>query len=249
MNETTILKEKLDELEAILESTKELEKRQKANVRTHYQKRQLIAFLRATSYVMLYNALESAMRSVMRSIRENIESEGVSSSEVAEYWRLDIVQAAFLDRMQAGTNHGNLLTDFVPFMTGRPSWDGPKKDRLPFSGNFGQTAAVKLRDSLAITWVAPPHTLGGSDLENVRERRNALAHGLESFTEAGEKVTASDLLEMLERVRRFMLSYLAALEEYRECKGYLKPLGEGLGIDAGPEGTPDSSGGELLQNG
>lgn len=222
MNETATLKARLDELEAILDSTRELEKRQKSNTRSHHQKRQLIASLRATTYVMLYNALESAMRSVMRSIREQIELDNIPSSDVTDYWRLDVVQAAFLDKMQAGTNHGNLLTDFVPFMTGRPSWEESKKDRLPFSGNFGQTAAVRLKESLAITWAAPPHTLGGSDLENVRERRNALAHGLESFAEAGEKVTASDLLEMLGRVREFMLSYVTALEHYRDSKAYLK---------------------------
>lgn len=249
MREAEVLKLKLDELEAILKSTRELEKRQKSNSRSHYQKQQLIASLRATTYVMLYNALESAMRSVMKSIRERIEAERIAFSDAADYWRLDTVQAAFLEKMQSGTNHGMLLTDLIPLTGSSLSWDDPKRDRLPFSGNFGQASAVKLKESLPLVWAAPANTLGGIDLDNIRERRNALAHGLETFSEAGDKVTAQDLLDMLDRVRKFMLSYITALEQYRDTQGYLRPPLEVLNSGANLQEISDFSEVELPQTG
>ncbi|UVK42693.1 hypothetical protein BPNPMPFG_004397 [Mesorhizobium sp. AR07] len=159
MSEIDALETKFDELETVLKLTRELEKRQRSNVRNYYQKQQLIASVRATTYVMLYNALESAMRAVMKSIRERIEADGILFGDAAEYWRLDVVQAIFLDRMQNGTSHGNVLTDFIPLTSLPLAWDEQKKDRLPFSGNFGQASALKLKDGLAIAWAAPPHTL------------------------------------------------------------------------------------------
>lgn len=249
MSEIEALRAKFDELETVLKLVKELEKRQRSNVRSYYQKQQLIASVRATTYVMLYNALEGAMRSLMKSIREKIEEDGVLFGEATEYWQLDLVQSTFLDRMQNGTSHGNILTEFVPLTNQPLSWDEVKKDRLPFSGNFGQASALRLKDGLAINWSAPPHTLGGSDLDNVRERRNALAHGLESFSEAGGEVLAKDLLDMLDRVRKFMLSYVAALESYRDTQGYVKQPGAAPNNIANPGGIADSFEAEPLQTG
>lgn len=222
MSAIQTLKERLEEIESVLESTRELEKRQRANARGHFQKRQLIASLRATAYVMLYSAIEEAMRETMKSIREKIQSENILFDKIADYWRLDVVQAEFLDRMQNGTNHGNVLLELIPLTNSIASWGEKKRDRLPFSGNFGQDSAFRLRDGLNLAWVAPSGTLGGVDLENVRERRNALTHGLESFSETGGKVTAKDLLAALGRVERFMLSLIIALDEYRDKKGYVK---------------------------
>lgn len=249
MSEIEPLKAKFDELETVLKLVKELEKRQRSNVRSHYQKQQLIASVRATTYVMLYNALEGTMRSVIKSIREKIEAEGILFDQATEYWRLDLVQSNFLDKMQSGTSHGNLLVEFVPLTTRPLFWDELKKDRLPFSGNFGQATAIKLKEGLEISWSAPPHTLGGSDLDNVRERRNALAHGLESFSEAGDKVLAKDLLAMLDRVRKFMLSYIAALESYRDTQGYVRQPGAVGDRTVDLQGIADSFEGEPLQTG
>lgn len=241
MNPSDTLKIRLDEVEIILKSTKEFEKRQRSNVKRNAQNKRLIASLRATTYVMLYNALEEAMRSIMRSIREKIEGEGINFFGASDFWRLDALQAALLDKLQAGTNHGQVLVDTLPLTNSPLFWDEIKKGRLPFSGNFGQLSAMKLRDDLAMSWTAPASTLGGSDLENIRERRNALAHGLESFEEAGGKVTASDLLDVLKRVRSFMISFVEALEQYRDDRAYLRLQVGPVGIASNPAGTPGSS--------
>lgn len=222
MTATENLKNRLSEVEQILQSTKEFEKRQRSNVRSNLQKKRLIASLRATTYVMLYNALEDAMRTVMLSIREKIETDTISFHEATEFWQLDLLQSTLLERMQAGSNHGQILVDALPLTSAVLSWDEGKKGRLPFSGNFGQQSAMRLCDDLGLNWKAPAMTLGGLDLENIRERRNALAHGLESFEEAGAKVTAADLLDALRRVRTFMVSFVGALEQYRESQGYLR---------------------------
>lgn len=225
MRSSNNIKSQLEELEKVLETTKKLEKRQRKIKKNNFQERQLIVAIRASSYLIMYNAIESSMRSVLRSIREQIESENIDFQQVADFWRLDLLQSNFLEKMQNGTNHGNVLSDFIPMLNGKVSWEESKKDRLPNSGNFGQSAAIKFKDQLLINWKAPDRTLNGSDLENIRERRNALAHGLETFREAGDKITSSDLLEIIRRIKAFMMSFLDALEQYRDDRKYtIRPV-------------------------
>lgn len=214
---------RLDEIHHVLEVVREMERRQRSDRRSFYQKGRLIASSRAASYLMMYNAMEAAMRNLMFSIRTQIQQESVKFTDVSEYWRLDAIQARFLHKMASGTNHGNVLTDIIPMTNSSLTWDDTDRERLPFNGNFGQTAAMRLIEQLGLQWKPPPEALGGVDLENIRQRRNALAHGLETFQQAGSQVTAGALQDVLARVRRFMVSYIHAVEKYAEDKKYLTP--------------------------
>lgn len=211
----------LDEIGQILEVLREMERRQRDNRRSFYQKSRMIAASKAAIYIMFYNSIEAAMRALMLDVRTKMQHEGVPFYQAAEFWRLDAIQSRFLHKMASGTNHGNILSAIAP-MAGAPiSWASEDLDRLPFSGNFGQGSAIDLVKDLALGWKPPAGTLGGNDLENIRERRNALAHGLETFYEAGSQITASGLSEILSRVRTFMSSYVLALEHYAQQKKYI----------------------------
>jgi len=215
------LSNQLDEIGQILGVLREMERRQRDNRRSFYEKSRMIAASKAAIYIMFYNTIEAAMRALLLELRSKMQLEEVLFYQATEFWRLDAIQARFLHRMTSGTNHGNLLGELVPMTSAAISWSQEDLDRLPFSGNFGQSAALKLSSDLGLDWKPPKGTLGGNDLENIRERRNALAHGLETFYEAGSQVTASGLSDSLSRVRTFMSSYVAAIETYSHQRGYI----------------------------
>lgn len=61
---------------------------------------------------------------------------------------------------------------------------------------------------------------GGDDLTVIREQRNALAHGFETFESVGSQFDTSDLGGKLGRVRLFVDSLLEALQAYRDRRGF-----------------------------
>jgi hypothetical protein len=171
---------------------------------------------------MIYNAVEAAVRGTLAALRSHIQQERIAFSEANDFWRLDFIQAAFLDKMQNGTNHGNVLADFVPVVGSALQWDLDKINRLPLSGNFGQTAAIALRTRMPLAWQAPAASGGGADLEIVRARRNDLAHGLEGYDVVGAAVTTEDMFAIVSRTRIFMISFVEAVERYQADRGYLR---------------------------
>ncbi|WGF90316.1 hypothetical protein [Marinivivus vitaminiproducens] len=54
----------------------------------------------------------------------------------------------------------------------------------------------------------------------VRQQRNALAHGFETFESVGSQFDTSDLGGKLGRVRLFVDSLLEALQDYRDGRGF-----------------------------
>jgi len=216
------LNARFDDIAHVLSVIREMERSQKSRRKAFYEKARMISASKASIYIMVYNAIEAAMRHLLQSIRIKIQEEGVTFSDAEEYWRLDAIQARFLHKMASGTNHGMLLAEIVPMTNATLSWNEDDLDRLPFSGNFGQGAAIRFTEQLGLSWRPPHDALGGVDLENIRERRNALAHGLETFHEAGSQVTAQGLIEVLTRIRNFMTSYIAAIESYGEERRYLR---------------------------
>lgn len=229
------------DIKQILETLKDMEKRLKTNPRSHLQKSRLVASSRASAYVMMYNAIESAMRDVFNSMRNAIEADSLKLHAVSEFWRLDVLQAKFLRKMQDGFSNGTILTDIVPLTSDTLQWTEKERGRLPFSGNFGQDHAFRYKDVLGIAWSPPAGTLGGADLENIRKRRNGLAHGLETFEEAGAAVTAKDLLDILDRVDRFMTSYISAIEAYQASRGYVNVIALPQSLAVGLLESRDSS--------
>jgi hypothetical protein len=79
-----------------------------------------------------------------------------------------------------------------------------------------------MREQLECAWKIPKHTLGGSDLNLVRKRRNDLAHGEETFLNIGSSSDTLTLIAQLERIKKFFSSFLRMLERYQERHLFLR---------------------------
>lgn len=209
-------------VDEVLSIVRRLERAQRRSQRSTPAQTDAVASIRASAYVMIYNAVEAAMRGTLAGLRTHIQSEGVSYERATDFWRLDFIQTRFLERMQSGTNHGNVLVEMVPATTAPLTWPADKLGRLPFSGNFGQAAATSLRTDLGLAWRPPSGLGGGIDLDTIRTRRNELAHGLEPYDVVGSLTTSDDLFALNARTRNFMVSFVEAIERYQIAQGYLR---------------------------
>ena len=194
------LKDRFQEVDHVIEVLAEMDKRQRTNRTSFVQKSRLIAATKASVYIMIYNAIEAAIREIIHDMRSQIQRQRINFLDISEFWRLDLIQSTFLHKMTSGTNHGNILVDLVPKTSSTLEWADEDIQRLPFSGNFGQRSALRLIRQLGIDWAAPALSFGGADLEIIRLRRNALAHGLETFQEAGSQIDIETLQTTVKRV-------------------------------------------------
>ncbi|MFO5441674.1 MAG: MAE_28990/MAE_18760 family HEPN-like nuclease, partial [Dolichospermum sp.] len=66
-------------------------------------------------------------------------------------------------------------------------------------------------------------TRDGSDLLSIREHRNDLAHGVMSLKDVGRNTSAKNLVEISERVIKYLRQILENIDDYLRNKEYLEP--------------------------
>jgi len=66
------------------------------------------------------------------------------------------------------------------------------------------------------------NTRGGSDLLSIKTLRNNLAHGWQSFNDVGKNATGENLVEISERVMKYLRQILENIEEYLADEQYLE---------------------------
>src|SRR3546814_20818974 len=88
-------------------------------------------------------------------------------------------------------------------------------DRLPFHGNVDNLQLLRLAEKLEVSWRPPRSCLGGSDLALIRQLRNVLSNGSETFEAVGSKFSTSDISDKFATVGIFSASLIRPLELYR----------------------------------
>jgi hypothetical protein len=207
------------EVRAYLRSLQSLEDKHKRPGRGFYRASAAITASRASAFIMIYNCVEYAAREAVVELREDIQSNAGAFDVVVAHWQEEIVRAHFYDQLRQGTNYVDFLKEVTAFFPGRLDWSHAKRE-LPSRGNLDQNELFALVRRIGYRWRPPKKSLGGSDLQLIRQMRNDLAHGQESFETVGAQYTTQDIIEKFERVRYFMLSFLKMLARYRVRRLY-----------------------------
>ncbi|MCX7322719.1 MAG: hypothetical protein NT113_25695 [Hyphomicrobiales bacterium] len=204
-----------------LRSLRELDARHRTPGKGFYRAAATLAASRAASFIMIYNCVEFATRETIVSVRRKMENDGASFEHLTTYWQQDIVHTHFRKKLQDGVNHASILKEFVQFVPGQISWLN-RQDTVPFPGNIDHEKLIRFaRDIGNRRWRPPHRTLGGSDLAIVRNARNELAHGEETFEIIGGNYSVADIADKLDRVRSFMCSYINMMERYERNRSYV----------------------------
>lgn len=188
---------------------------------SHHAER-MLSSARAAAHIMIYNAVEFVLREFVHGIRSDIERAHVRIDVLAVYWRRDFLKYLFAEQLGSGIHHGTLLDMIGDSALAVCKWrEEAHKRKLPLGGNVNKRRIFELLKSLEVSFTPPPGTLGGDDLENIWRRRNALAHGEESFEEAGKDMDAETTLEAVARVQTFVVALIDTLEAYRNERRFM----------------------------
>ncbi|MBS0363722.1 MAG: hypothetical protein JSR98_20300 [Proteobacteria bacterium] len=207
------------EVSEYLKSLHSLERTHATPGRSFYRATAAITASRASAFIMIYNCIEYGAREALVALRQEILTSGGAFTALRDYWQDEIARAHFRDRLTQGTNHEALMRDVARFAPGVVDWRSDLH-RLPFPGNVDNEELLRLITRIESAWRPPKSCLGGSDLVLVRQMRNTLAHGVETFEAVGSQFSTQDIIEKFRRIRTFMVSLIKGLERYRAQRHY-----------------------------
>jgi hypothetical protein len=180
---------------------------------TRAQERRLLT-LRAGTFLILYNLIEATTRGAIQAIHDQITTEQVPFGVLSIGLRTEIVRW-FKQGADPAVNHTmvDLPSRFVAIALDQ---------EIRFSGNVDAKYIRKLGGYYGFSCETSSKGWGGSDLVIIKDKRNDLAHGLQTFEEVGRDYTARDLRNLAWRSLAFMDDILRNIARYLEERLYLE---------------------------
>ncbi|HJS86633.1 MAG TPA: MAE_28990/MAE_18760 family HEPN-like nuclease [Acetobacteraceae bacterium] len=179
---------------------------------TRTQERRLLT-LRAGTFLILYNLIEATTRGAVQAIHDQITTERVAFGSLTMKMRAEVVRR-FKLRADPEVNHTmeDLPSRFVAVALDK---------QVYFSGNVDARYIKELGACYGFSCRTSASSRDGIDLLTIKDKRNDLAHGIQTFEEVGRDYTASDLLSLSRGSLSYMDGILKNIASYLEARGYL----------------------------
>jgi hypothetical protein len=178
--------------------------------------------LKGAAYLILYNLVEAFVRRGFQAVFESIKNDGLSGIQLSELFRTQWVMQknrrvkAFDGLPKVYMEIANeIVMEIVSNKVAMLS-----RDHLPISGNLDAEAIRDVCFRHGVSHNTPAAAKGGAALTTVKQKRNALSHGDESFVECGRNLVAADLVKAKVEIVLFMKSILENLETFATSKSY-----------------------------
>ncbi|MEM8674687.1 MAG: MAE_28990/MAE_18760 family HEPN-like nuclease [Cyanobacteria bacterium P01_G01_bin.67] len=176
---------------------------------------ELLKTLKATGFLLLYNLVESTMQNEIQAIHDNIIEENNSFDNLRNELK-NIIIKNFSKNKSAKDLAGKIKNISVDIVS-----EGLSSEKM-FSGNVNNEIIKNLANSYGFSSATTTKTRDGTDLMIIKNHRNDLAHGSQSFKEVGRNITADELLEIQKRVIFYLKEILLNIENCISNQKYLK---------------------------
>lgn len=191
------------------------------NVANTIDNKLFFKILKSNFLLMLYNIVEATITTGMLEIYEQLRNEKCiySSliSEMQNIWRNYKVKEiyhsssqlkSYINRVEGVVND---IINETPIIF--------NKNMLDINGNLNAKRIKEICDRHRIRYKVVDDEM---ILERVRIKRNALAHGDESFSDCARDITISDLEKLKDTVFKFLTDITDGMKKYYDEKQYLK---------------------------
>lgn len=219
MNNTLALfDDRVNELEFYFSIMSEVDDR-RGTIRTIDNGR-LARILKSNFLLMLYNLVEACVVSGMMEIYESVKNSGSnygdlineirclwSNYEIGKVYSNNAGRTAYEDRVHSIIDH---VISGQPIVLNRAA--------LGISGNLDARIIKSLCDKHRIRYVVSDDD---ECLRTVKDKRNNLAHGDESFGDCARDMALSDIEHIKDEVVQFIKGILNGMEEYYDNRCYL----------------------------
>lgn len=169
----------------------------------------LMATMKASAMLMLYNLVESTMTNIVQAVFDHLRQKSIGLNNMNDVMKVMILgnikkrnPTTLVEKMR------NETLDIAIASFERTS---------VFSGNID---SKKIRETFQEFGVASPSVLKEPVLLQIKTARNDLAHGAKSFSDTGKTFAAKDLREMHLKVGKVLLKTIGAFELYINSQAY-----------------------------
>lgn len=179
--------------------------------------------LRAGLFVQTYNIVEATVRDCLISTWSDIETAAGAYHQVRHFWRDDFLHGCFssilknergiqpivsrIDRV-FWSSEGNILLSAKEYSSGR----------IRMGGNIGFNNLEEIASRIGLGVRLTKEMKASRDLDLIRDKRNSLAHGDESFAEVGREYTHEHLSIIIGRAVDHLRRFVRAFDRYRSDK-------------------------------
>ena len=180
----------------------------------------LFKIMKSNFILMLYNLVESTVSTGMLEIYESIKNDSCTYKnmvqELQTIWRDAKVKQVYSSSTELKT-YTNRVKDIVDDITTSAPFI-LEKGMLNINGNLNAGRIKHICDDHRIRYTVVDDD---NKLEEVRKKRNSLAHGDESFSQCARDLTLSDLESIKDIIIRFLQGIIHGMEDYCDNKKYL----------------------------
>jgi hypothetical protein len=183
--------------------------------------RQSSSVLKACTFLLLYNVVESCVRSALGQTYEDIVSDGLiygeSTQKIQELW---LKQQ--LDVATDSANHQtyiSLATKIAGSVSGQEIIKLDSR-KLPISGNLDSDVVRILCAKHGVNLKVAKWAKGGVEMSTIKDQRNALAHGLKSFSECGRDYAVKDLERIYKQTQHFLNGFVKSVGAFNAGHRY-----------------------------
>lgn len=177
--------------------------------------------MKSNFILMLYNLVESTITNGLEEIYENLENDSCKYSDLIEeiqiIWREYKVREIYKPESLLKTYTKRVkeivddITNEVPIIL--------HKNMIGFSGNLNAKKIKEICNKHHIRYTVIDDN---QMLDNVKKKRNALAHGDDSFSKCSRDLTVKDLEDIKDTIIKFLTGIVNGMEEYCDGKKYIK---------------------------
>lgn len=178
--------------------------------------KELSKILRSNLILMLYNLVESTIANAIEAIHNDIHTKNISFDSLNRE-----LQKVLIRQLKNNINPDNFVQNINNL-----ALDVVKKcfqKRKISNGNIDNTTISKLAKDYGFDYhTTYDKTKHGKCLEEIRGRRNDLAHGTFSFTEIGKEYTIEDLGTKKYETINYLAEILGNIDSYLTQCQYIK---------------------------
>ena len=180
----------------------------------------LFKIMKSNFILMLYNLVESTVSTGMLEIYDSIKNESCTYKnmiqELQTIWRDAKVKQIYSSSTELKT-YTNRVKEIVDDITTNSPFV-LEKGMLNINGNLNAGRIKHICDDHKIRYSVVDDD---NKLEEVRRKRNSLAHGDESFSQCARDITLSDLESIKDIIINFLQGIIQGMEDYCDNKKYL----------------------------
>jgi hypothetical protein len=179
---------------------------------------QLQKILIANGFLLLYNLIEATVRNSILEIYDAIKNNEISFEQLSDSLKKNWVKQR-TDNLKKGnfqpdTLHDSILKITESILTRETIYFS--KEKLDFSGNLD---AKKIRE-LATKYGFDAPSDDGRNLVTIKNKRNRLAHGEQTFYDIGKDFTVGDLEKFKDETLVFLSDVINKIEKFIIDKQY-----------------------------